>query len=632
MKTESLDVDMEQKGSRGSEGPAGDCDTSDDEVMQECDVYLNRMYDPPDFVGDMYVLQYPLRPIYRPYGDQGKLDRVDFKPNARRLRFMYKLNQNDHFEDDGIASDGSSSKQRHVLTSTVVANPSCSYAIAVIHRGRMTVTPVRAVNQLRPDFEHVDRQQEKHIKSSSSRAPAAQFAHDGESGESGPEETALVTFSGEAADAGDKVEVELHSSRSGKGPVVAAPMPEEPWIRLDHYGQQSIEGQDMLAKHVVSAIAIAAEAERSGTETHHPKLQKLEFGSDAAGYLAMMCGQAAPRSREQKAKAKAVEAKDGLSEFTLSRMPVERQVEAILRHLTVVSLKQLRSRLPAKTSASLTDEKLLELLRPCAVFTAGVWVLKSELAGYDLVEACARDMLLLLFGRRQVMSTEDLQKWMNAFRSFPKQLLIDMAKQVANPKEAGSDWHLKQAGDFEFIKRMPHVVAEWDEWWKRRKNEITQTLNKANSAGAVVPVTSAKVGIAQQMSKLHNEVLEALALGARTLPELQRHIQKNNTTVAIREDMLLEVLQKNETDAIQVRNLWMLRRTGDEESDKFREVLQQIFRVRDFVSKTEIGAEYERIHGHRCPLSDFAMRTQLRDVAERSEGDTYVIKGMLNRD
>lgn len=34
--------------------------------------------------------------------------------------------------------------RRHTLTSTVVANPDCSYAIGVIHQGRMTLTPIRA--------------------------------------------------------------------------------------------------------------------------------------------------------------------------------------------------------------------------------------------------------------------------------------------------------------------------------------------------------------------------------------------------------------------------------------------------------------------------------------------------------
>ena len=138
----------------------GSCDAEDtdeeDPVVQECDVYLNGMYDPPDFVGDMYVLQYPLRPTYRPYGDQGYLERVDLKHKSRRLRFVYKLQKNDNYDDDS-----EDRLQRHVLNSVVVANPACSYAVGVVHQGKMTITPLRAVNQLRPDFAHIDQQKQK---------------------------------------------------------------------------------------------------------------------------------------------------------------------------------------------------------------------------------------------------------------------------------------------------------------------------------------------------------------------------------------------------------------------------------------------------------------------------------------
>eukprot|EP00406_Dinophysis_acuminata_P070283 CAMPEP_0179282852 /NCGR_PEP_ID=MMETSP0797-20121207/37874_1 /TAXON_ID=47934 /ORGANISM="Dinophysis acuminata, Strain DAEP01" /LENGTH=215 /DNA_ID=CAMNT_0020991587 /DNA_START=155 /DNA_END=799 /DNA_ORIENTATION=- len=135
-------------------------DDDDDPVVQECDVYLNRMYDPPDFVGHMYVLQYPLRPDYRPYGDQGELEQVELKTNAGRLRFTYRLKQDHNYSDDGVVGDKIT--QKHVLNSTVVSNPACSYAVGVIHKGRMTLTPIRAMNQLRPNFDEFDRGASRH--------------------------------------------------------------------------------------------------------------------------------------------------------------------------------------------------------------------------------------------------------------------------------------------------------------------------------------------------------------------------------------------------------------------------------------------------------------------------------------
>mmetsp|Transcript_29011 Transcript_29011/g.92521 ORF Transcript_29011/g.92521 Transcript_29011/m.92521 type:complete len:382 (+) Transcript_29011:232-1377(+) len=164
----------DQSADRGT-ATSGVDSTDDDPVVQECDVYLNRMYDPPDFVGDMYVLQYPLRPVYRPYGDQGELDRVELKPRSRRLKFVYKLSTGDNFDEDGVATERHG--QKHVLSSTVVANPNCSYAVGVIHQGRMTITPIRAVNQLRPDFETFDRlraQQHSRAASAASADPVAE--------------------------------------------------------------------------------------------------------------------------------------------------------------------------------------------------------------------------------------------------------------------------------------------------------------------------------------------------------------------------------------------------------------------------------------------------------------------------
>lgn len=65
------------------------------------------------------------------------------KVKSRRLRFLYKLTQSDHYNDETTERH----EARHTLSSTVVANPACSYAVGVIHQGRLILTPIRAVNQ-----------------------------------------------------------------------------------------------------------------------------------------------------------------------------------------------------------------------------------------------------------------------------------------------------------------------------------------------------------------------------------------------------------------------------------------------------------------------------------------------------
>ena len=364
------------------------------------------MYDPPDFVGDMYVLQYPLRPSYRPYGDQGVLDKVELKPKSRRLRFVYKLHQNDHYAEEDVMQE--KYEQRHTLNSTVAANPACSYAVGVIRQGRMTLTPIRAVNQLRPDFEDFEKLKSKQTAGVTGvtvdpegAGGAAEKASDSGEEEPGQSEPADIPMA--------PVRVEYISSRGAQSAAEnKAADTEDAWKRLDFFDATSPESADIYLQHIVFAANEAAEADMEGHAPDHPKLQPLELDGDNVSFLKSMCGHAEERSRLRQLRQKASMNQDGLSSYVLSKMPVERQVEAVVRHLGVASFAQLRKRLPPSTTSALRKgsegsdplDPLLSLLRNCAILVCGNWVLKSKLANFEGMEGNARDLLLALLNKR----------------------------------------------------------------------------------------------------------------------------------------------------------------------------------------------------------------------------------------
>ena len=371
---------------------------SEDELLYECDVYLNRMYDPPDFVGDMYVLQYPLRPSYRPYGDQGVLDRVEMKPKSRRLKFVYKLHQNDHYADEDVMQE--KYEQRHTLNSTVVANPACSYAVGVIRQGRMTLTPIRAVNQLRPDFEDFEKLKSKQTAgvTADPEAPGAGAgASDSGEEEPGPSDAAEVPSMA-------PVRVEYISGKGAQGDQMTTTKvdTEDAWRRLDFFDATSQESADIYLQHIVSAATEAYEADMEGYAPEHPKLQPLELDGDNVSFLRSMCGHAEERNQLRQMRQKASMNQDGLSSYVLSKMPAERQVEAIVRYFGVASFTQhVRKRLPQSTLRSKgSDQALIVMLRDCAVLVCGNWVLKSKLANFEGMEGNARDLLLALLNKR----------------------------------------------------------------------------------------------------------------------------------------------------------------------------------------------------------------------------------------
>eukprot|EP00927_Polykrikos_kofoidii_P049121 TRINITY_DN43247_c0_g1_i1.p1 TRINITY_DN43247_c0_g1~~TRINITY_DN43247_c0_g1_i1.p1 ORF type:complete len:721 (-),score=117.41 TRINITY_DN43247_c0_g1_i1:91-2034(-) len=616
--------------SASKENPEAEVE-SDDEVVQECDIYLNRMYDPPDFVGDLYVLQYPLRPVYRPYSDQGELHRVDLKEKSRRLRFVYKLNQNDNYEDDGAATGAKA--QRHVLNSVVVSNPGCSYAVGVIHQGKMILTPIRAVNQLRPDFSHVDRAAARVARgASSSTAATAKRGGDAgggvDSSGSEAEETALANVD---TNAGEAVAVEVRYVGSGT-PTVQAPEPEEPWKRLDYYTKESPEARDIYSQHMVWPGVAAAEGENEGEELTHPKLQDLQLDGDGETFLSSMCGSVKSHA-ERKAKAEAKGSDDGLSAFMLSRMPVEKQVEAIVRLYGVASYTQhVRKRLPPSTIRMHgQDEALIKLLRRCAVIVAGNWILTSEIANFEGTEACARDMLMCLFTKKGgSLNKGDYEKWTGIFIKATQPAARDeMTRQIAVPD--GTGWKLKIPADQEFMKRFPELINEFDQWWEKKKAETIQKLGAYRAPGAVhggSPANALASAAARQRVSMLVEARSALSSGAMTVPELRRLLQKNNRTTVIREDEVQRALSESPGDVTQVRDQWMLASTGNEANDRFRTTLMKLFRQRDIVSKSEILEEYQRLHGKACNLTDFVIRQLLREISERGEGETFVLKGL----
>lgn len=585
----------------------------DDPVVKECDVYLNRMYDPPDFVGDMYVLQYPLRPRYRPYGDHGELDKVELKEKARRLRFVYQLHKSNNYDDDGVVNG---KLQKHVLNSVVVANPACSYAVGIIHKGRMVVTPLRAVNQLRPDFEHFDKQRAKQSKGV---APGADGGND--SAGSGAENDAPVSDAVVAQPV--RVEYVAPARASPVADVDADVEAEEPWNRLAYYNWNTEEATDILKKRFLWPAVASAGAAAENFEPDHPKLQKLSLDPDKGTYLATTCGQIVPK---REAKKKVEDEADGLSAHILSRMPPERQIAAVVRHLGVASYqKQLKPKLPAKT-VSMGDAELLKYLRQSAVLVSGNWVIKSD----ESLDGYARDLLLCLFHQKQgELPIAQIGSWSGVFtksKMVDQRMLDEIKLGVSRPVTLQNGlqvWRMKRGPDVDFMSKFPEVAQEFSRFWEQRRKEIQKEL--ASSGSALMQQTKD----ARIRSKLIPEVHAALVGGAMSLPDLRRHIQKRNTTEAIREEDLQRTLQDEKSGTVQVRNLWALAKSGNKERDDFRSAVFAVFRARDTATKEDILAEYQQLHGEECKLDSFVLRMLIREIAEKVGGDQWVLKGLM---
>jgi hypothetical protein len=120
-------VPAPQGGAGANPGTAGEeAEEEEDEVVKIVDVYLSQEAAP-----NLYLLQYPLRPTWRPY-DRENITEVRYKPKARKLEFEFALSENEirNYYDDQIEDHS----KTVTLTSTPVL-PQTNYAVAVLRSG-----------------------------------------------------------------------------------------------------------------------------------------------------------------------------------------------------------------------------------------------------------------------------------------------------------------------------------------------------------------------------------------------------------------------------------------------------------------------------------------------------------------
>ncbi|CAL8461876.1 g1407 [Coccomyxa elongata] len=235
----------------------------EDHVVRELDVYLSNGQLGPDT--KLCLLQYPLRPPWRPY-EMDYSRKVQMKPVAKRMQIDVPL----HRESDNYNSLADSSLQLDSikLTSSSVDMPT-SYAVASIRclapRGnRVVLTPVDEALALRPSLGHLARARAE----LESRISAASVPDEDEK----PAELQPLTVQVKRRETERQVEMRM-SSYSYLQSIEA----EEPWSELDAHAPDSVP-----ADNVWAALKLTVDDEVPMTLGRQQYLDALLPGPSAA--------------------------------------------------------------------------------------------------------------------------------------------------------------------------------------------------------------------------------------------------------------------------------------------------------------------------------------------------------------
>ncbi|XP_020270730.1 DNA-directed RNA polymerase III subunit RPC5-like isoform X2 [Asparagus officinalis] len=121
----------------------------EDKVVCEIDVYCNRL----DEDSQLYIMQYPLRPYWRPYELDERCEMVKVKPKHSEVELVMSVDVES--ENYDASKPGTPRLQKQILSSSS-ASSTVQYAAGILIKNQLHLSPIHEVLQFRPSMKHID--------------------------------------------------------------------------------------------------------------------------------------------------------------------------------------------------------------------------------------------------------------------------------------------------------------------------------------------------------------------------------------------------------------------------------------------------------------------------------------------
>lgn len=338
-----MDSDLKIEGNQPEEDLMEEDHRKDeDPVVREIDVFFSPFLDSNSL---LFVMQYPLKPCWRPYDLDEQCEEVRVKPASSEVEIDLSVDLDSKNYDPDLSTGVKMTKQ--VLSSSGKLPCRSGYAVGVLKGNKLHLNPVHAAVQLRPSMHH--------FGSGALRKKNMVHYDEGAVKEE--------KFVGPSKKQNKQAEV-LKEALKDFG---------ENWIHLKFHGSKSYASSKYLQKMV-------------GGES-----SEIEFSMNSFDYVNSFCPGASNRQ-------------GGPSKRYLLTLSLEDRLKTWLCQVALIHrfdvLKYLAPTDPV--------EDLLEVLKKLCYLVQGLWVPKSSLLELQGLDALVRDYTLYLFSKSHCISKSDL--------------------------------------------------------------------------------------------------------------------------------------------------------------------------------------------------------------------------------
>ncbi|CAN1225046.1 DNA-directed RNA polymerase III subunit RPC5 [Linum perenne] len=400
----------------------------EDVIVREIEVFLTPSVDPET---QLFVLQYPLRPRWRPYELDERCEQVRVKPSTAEVEVDLSIDDSMNLDAD-YASKLTMTK-RTLSSSWAPPGSRAGYAVGVLIGNKLHLNPVKAVVQLRPslkDFATFDSKVKIYAESDADDTIKQEGSSQAKRASSSKKQTGTVN--GQSLDA------------------------EESWVPLKYHDSKSDISSAYLDKMV--------------TQDRSP----IEFSMSSYEYMSSMCPGASSNSDNRK----------GPLRRLLLPLPLEVRIKKLLAEgpplQKFVTIKHF--------APDSSNEDLLVVLEEYGQLVQGLWAAKTTLLfpSSDAPKRIARDYVLMLFNK-------GLEIRSSMLRGVPPKIQEDMKvnlKIFAVERPSLGDWKFKEQPDWPFIKLYPHVVEKSKKSYESSEKNINEILSKTVKVGSGSRVAS----------------------------------------------------------------------------------------------------------------------------------------------
>ncbi|XP_042447479.1 DNA-directed RNA polymerase III subunit RPC5-like [Zingiber officinale] len=315
----------------------------DDTVVREIDVFCSPT--PLDEDTYLYILQYVLRPSWRPYELNERCDKVRVKPKKSNIEIDLSLDIDSENYDQDTSELQRLEKQTLSSSKTPLV---ATYAVGMLNGNQLHLNPVHAVVQLRPSIAYLNPKTKQNVQSAESSAKSDINA----------------------------VGLPIKQEKLGQAGSNDGGEIDEPWISLEY--------------HPIDSHFTDRYHQKMIAEDHH----QIPFMIKPSDYInSLYPGTSTDDKRTQ-----------AFSLRHLLSLPLEKRLKKWFSE--VCQVNNFNALLDLAPDSS--KEDVLKVLPHYADLVQGLWVTKSSLL-HEGEAALYRDYLLYLFSMNPIIQTDRLR-------------------------------------------------------------------------------------------------------------------------------------------------------------------------------------------------------------------------------